>query len=514
MRYSLFLLVLALLGACTHKADENAGLNQKPLATVSVKDVTLADSSNLVSTVHVYWTGSDADGFIKGFKIAIDSGAYQPVQLKTDSLFRFTLSAGNTQQNIVFKVVAIDNQGVESAPARLILPVRNLPPVALFNASFMPRLDTALGVLSIPFIASDPDGDETLDSVFLRVNGGPWYPMAPRTASVTLIAQDPRQNGTQPARVYSAPKLNADITLQPRLLQGFVVGGANLFELKARDLAEAESPIAQILLADGTPRSFYVRPITSDLLVLDAYTVGVPTPESIYYPVLNAAYPQGWDRLDMTYQNGRNQQPLFTATMTTLLGQYKKVFWYSDAARLSSSGIRINRIDTSSLLVETISPILANYIGQAGTHVLMSASLPQGTQRLSSSSPLFALLPVDSISYLSNRQQLRRNQVVTSNAANYGNLRTLTLAQGGLTVNPTTFFPSAQTDSLYTAPITVPGSSPMTRAIGGRYPKGSSSPSLIFFTHDLHQLAGDTSAAQTKPEFTQFFQNVLTRDFN
>lgn len=523
MRYSLFLLVwVALLGACTHKADENAGLNQKPLATVSVKDVTLADSSNLVSTVHVYWTGSDVDGFIKGFKIALDSGAYQPVSLKTDSLFRFTLSAGNTQQNIVFKVVAIDNLGVESAPARLILPVRNTPPVALFNASFMPRLDTALGVLSIPFIASDPDGDETLDSVFLRVNGGPWYAMAPKTASVTLIAQNPRQNGAQPARVYSAPKLNADITLQQRPLQGFVVGGANLFELKARDLAEAESPIAQILLADGTPRSFYVRAITSDLLVLDAHSgTAAPTPESIYYPTLSRVYPQGWDRIDLLYGTGKNQQLLFTATMQTLFNEYSKIFWYSDAARVFPGGsLRINRIDTASMLVETISPLLANYIARPGKHVLFSAEFPDGTNRLSNTSPIYGFLPIDSIAYASSKWRLGRGLVVGAQQAGYPNLRTLTRNQlGNVKDGVDVFFPGPQTDSLYTAPVNYTGTPspptwPTSRAVGGRYPKGSSSPSLVFFTTDLHTLAGDTTAAQTKPEFTQFFQNVLTRDFN
>jgi hypothetical protein len=260
--------------------------------------------------------------------------------------------------------------------------------------------------------------------------------------------------------------------------------------------------------------------------VLDAHPgTAAPTPESIYNPVLAAAYPQGYDKIDLLYAGGKNQQRIFQTTFQYLLSQYNKVFWYSDPTRLipapNGGNISANRIDTALLLVETFAPLFADYINQPGKHLLFSARLPNGGNRLPITSPIYGLLPVDSITFISNRVQLGRNRVIPSLDVTpdkgYPNLRTLTPAQDGTVLSGVdTFFPNSQTDSIFAAPVTFPSPYPtyrISRVVGGRYPKGSASPSLIFFTVDLDRFAGDVSTGQTKPEFTDFFTKVLTRDF-
>jgi|GEM_PF-329187 len=522
MRTFLSIWVWALLAwvvaSCKPGVEGTANLNQAPVAALNVKEITLSDSTHLVSKVHLYWTASDADGFIKGFRLSVDNAAYSGVLSKTDSLFSFNLKNGTLTQNISVRVVAIDNLGSESAPAELVLPIRNSLPVVTFNNAFLPRLDTALAVLSLPFIASDPDGNNTLDSVFLRVNGGPWYGLASNTSSVFVVLSKPRELGTQPAFIYASARLNATPLLRSALLPGIQVGGPNTFEIMARDLAGAQSPIAQVLVA-GTPKPFYFKVITSDFLVLDAHPgTALPTPESTYNPVLAAAYPQGYDKIDLTVAGGKNQQKQALATFPLLLNQYKKVFWYSDKSRLISfngANISLNRIDSTLLLIESMAPIFAGYITQPDRHLLVSVDFPEGTNRLPLTSPVYGFLPVDSILYNSSRARLGRGVLINSNQTRYPTLRSLTRNQNGITLDGVeSFYPNAQCDTIYTAPLTFTSPEPSgSRAVGGRFPKGAAKPSLIFFSLELDKLAGDTTRAQSKPEFTEFMRNVLTRDF-
>jgi hypothetical protein len=177
-------------------------------------------------------------------------------------------------------------------------------------------------------------------------------------------------------------------------------------------------------------------------------------------------------------------------------------------------------VDTTLLLSETFAPVFANYIRTAGNHLLFSSSFPVAAMRLPSTSPIFGLLPIDSITYASNAVRLGRGVEVVSRDPNYGNLHTLTRYQNGVVLfGVNTFFPNAQTDSLYNAPITYSSATPTfptSRAVGGRFPKGAAKPSLIFFTMDLHILGGDISNPPNAapPELTDFLTKVLTRDFN
>lgn len=505
MRYTLLVLSVCLLAlqACSRKDDPNAGLNQKPLAKVNVKDVTLADPTNLISTVRLFWTGSDADGFVRGFRLSVNGGPYTSLINRTDSLFRFTLTAGDTIQTIVFRVVAVDNLNSESEPAEIRLPVRNSPPRVSFNA--LPKTDTLLGVITLPFLATDPDGDETLDSAFIRLNGGAWYALPKTAAAVYLLAADPRTAGVQNARVFYSNTLSSQRILLPAQLPGLEVGGANTFEMRVTDLSRTSSPVAQVL-DGGRVRAFFLRRITSDLLLLDAHnTRGEFAPEGKYFPTLNRVYPAGFDYIDLTANGGQNQPPVFVNTMGLLTEQYPKVFWYSDEARLT------NTVDNTQLLIETASPFLAAHLS-AGRKLLVSAKFPDaGARVLFPSTPLSGWLPIDSLQSQAGRIN-NRSLIVSLDTARYPNLRSLSAGQGGVIQQGVdTFFPSAQADSLYAGPLVWTGGTQNprpSRAIGGKAPRGSAKPSLIFFTVDLDRQSGDEAA------FDRFFNNVLNRDFN
>ena len=502
--------------ACKRKADEGAGLNQLPMATVSLKDVTLSDGTDLVSTVHLYWTGSDVDGFVKGFHILVNDSLVSGLVTRTDSTFRFSLTSGSERENLSFKIIAIDDKNAQSPPAEIILPIHNSRPVATFTLDRVPKSDTVLGVLVLPFSATDSDGPETLDSIFLRVNGGPWYGLPPTATQVGIVPQNPRATGQQAASIY----LNGDAgSLQRRALQGLVVDGANVFELKATDKASATSLIAIIKGGDSLSRSITVRGLHSDLLVINAHTfirpnpVNPPTPEQVYYPVLSQVYP-GYDLLDIIANGGRNQPLLFAPTLTLLMNQYTKVFMFTDAVKAN------NLVAPTEYLFETAAPVLQNYVAKTGNHLLFTSNFPGTTARLTpTSSPnLFQFLPIDSLIFASNRTFMARGSLVKARQPDYPDLFTTDSAQNGISeTGIITFYPGSTCDTLYTGPITLRGAAPQfpfSKAIAGRYPKGAIQPNLIFFTYELHKLAGNRRNTDPSPEYLELFRDILTRDFN
>jgi hypothetical protein len=231
----------SLLQGCKEPITGQKIPNRAPTASISLKEIKTADASNLVSTVRLFWTGADADGFIRGFQISIAGAPFSPLITTTDSLFRFQLTGGELQQNIAFLVRSVDDQGLIGIPDTLILPIRNSPPVASFPPSLQPRSDTALGALSVYFTVLDPDGPETLDSIYFRINGGPWLPLPASTTTLTLVPQNPGISGAQRASLYTGIGATPIATT----LDGLIVEGNNRFEVYGQDLAGATSPIAQ-----------------------------------------------------------------------------------------------------------------------------------------------------------------------------------------------------------------------------------------------------------------------------
>jgi len=126
-------------------------------------------------------------------------------------------------------------------------------------------------------------------------------------------------------------------------------------------------------------------------------------------------------------RRAKNQPPVYEATMRLLLAQYAKVFWYMDNSLNSSA----NRADTTSVLIETAAPILGEYIANNGK-LLLTSPFPDNTGRLDRDSPVFGLLPVDSIPFVSNTLRIGNHNPVTSDrpADGYPDLATSSTISG------------------------------------------------------------------------------------
>ncbi len=488
------------LMACKKEKDDRVP-NLAPETTVSVKEVMLADEANLTSTVHLYWSGSDQDGFVKSYQVSLDSGlTWSPDLTGTDSLFRFSFPSATPTARVVFMVRAVDEkQLADPTPAVLKLPLRNSAPTGIWDEA-LPLSDTVYSVIALPFRVADLDGNETIDSIYIRLNGpgNPWLGIRRTANFVAFRAEDPTVAGVQPARVY----LNGDTVALKTRIQGFRVEGTNTFELRVVDIAKAESPIATITTSTGTERQFYVKRKTSDLLVLDSHPGGgTRNPDPVYAGVLSAVYPSGYDRIDMTVNKGANQPRLYDATMRILLPMYPKVFWYMDNSRSSTT----NRLDTTQVVVESVARLLSEYVSQQGKHLLLSTPLPDNTARLPEDSPVYSLFGADRLSPESGNLRIGNRSLLTSTKG-YPELQ----AAAG-TTGADALFTSASADSLYSVPAlqttNPPYSGPKVIAIRARNSE-TGKVNRICFSVELHLLN------QNPANFQTMFDMILNQEFN
>lgn len=382
-----------LLSSCE---DQQPAPNQAPDTRLSLDTIKLTGEDRLQSTVTLNWTGSDEDGFVKGFEFRYGDQDWQFTKA-TDSTFRFLVEEGSQFRNISFEVRAIDNKDTrDPSPASLTIPVKNTPPVANFNTS-TPKADTAFTVLSLSWEVSDPDGNESLDSVFLRANQGPWVPVSRFTELITAVPENPRSTSTTAVNLFEGLQAEDQINTLP----GLNMAGDNNFYLKATDIAGATSPI-------DTLGPLYVEPQQSDLLVLAASTNSFPEPRDVYRPLIQKTY-GSYDYIDL-YANDQQYLPQFwNAAFAKRLNLYDKVFMFADANTINQE-----------LLLESASAALQRYLSQDG-QLLVTAKFPND---LRSSSSVFGYSPMRSIPEREEQPRLPTDNVIRP--VNNPDLRPLT----------------------------------------------------------------------------------------
>ena len=491
------LLAAAAFAGCQKEKDGQLP-NQKPETTATLRAITLADDDYLVSSVAISWSGTDGDGFVKAYELSTDGQSWSRVT-RTDSLIRFSFTTPSPTQVITLRVRAIDNQGgVDDTPAELLLPIKNQPPVAIFRASDVPYTDTVLFALTLPTRVTDPDGNETLDSVLIRCNGGSWVNLPKNTTVLTFIAENPDMAGAQPARIYR----NGPNELLPVRLEGFVVEGRNTFEITATDIARSRSPIGQILNAGGQQVGFYVRRKTADLLVIDNNTSTSPSPEATYFPILAQVAPQ-YDYVDFNRAKGSNQPRFFNVSMPLVLRLYPRVFWYMDDSRGSTG----NRSDTTSIILETAAPLLARYLEEGGK-LLLTTRLPDFTSRLPPDARSFGLIPADSLYQGNGQVKIKSRAVFNPLISDLPTLVNLRVSSGGGTIDGADVFkPSPLATPIYQVDsAAVAGVTPY-RTIAARRNGSNGRPNFYFFSVELNRLSDNPAMLQ------QLFYKVLIQDF-
>ena len=134
--------------------------NQPPSTFMTIAGIDREDEFRLSSQIRISWWGNDPDGYVAGFEYAINDtseGAWS-FTIRTDSTFILPITEGQTVDDVLFKVRAIDNDGAKDpVGARLQYPIVNSTPSVKFKSNETPA-DTMFGIASFGWTIDDPDG--------------------------------------------------------------------------------------------------------------------------------------------------------------------------------------------------------------------------------------------------------------------------------------------------------------------------------------------------------------------
>lgn len=426
----------------------------------------------LTSVVTMHWSGEDPDGYVKEYEISFDNSQWISVSQRTDSTFRFEIVNSNIA-DIQFYVRAVDNEGKpDPSPAYLLIPIKNTPPTLTLDQT-KPVPDTVYSVFSVLWIANDLDGEENLDSVFIKVNNGNWVALPKSIDFVSVIPSAPKVPGIQNALLYKG----TNALLHPSQLQGLNVGQMNRIYVKAKDkggiFSEPDSSAAFLLLAQN-----------ADFLVIDEHKGSSnPNPESVYFPAL-ANIGISYDYFDMN----AHPLPFLEPALGLYMGLYDVVFWYSDGSEYAEYGDQV--------FVEIAANTFQNYLNKGGK-LLISTKFPSRFNSLpaATSSAVFAFSPMESFSTASGQARIPMDSSVYSVGAYAGDYPTLKPSVFMSLISP--FYAKNTNDNLYQAQLQASGGWTGPSAVCGTSRFTNGRINQVFFSLELHKLNGDQAAFET-----------------
>lgn len=518
--FNCFCLTISLVGffACSDKSSEPDRTPPKTRLSIPAINIgTIDNPERIPSRFKLSWSATSATGFIKGYRIAWQLNQdFDPIQYfaqnptittrKTDSTFTFSIPVGTANPTVYFYVQAVDNLGqADPQPAKLIIPIINRNPDASFVASGMPTYPIIQSVLTLTVQATDPDGNQTIDSLLIRANGGAWIPLPTNSTLLTMVPIQPEATGTSSFKILSgfdATDTRKSISLiqsEKNNLQ------SNYFEIKAIDQTGGSSLVTR-------SDDYFILKKSADLLVVDADTLSGMQATGLYSQILNQVYPSGYDYIDMMRPfNGRRgaaQPKYWSLTFGELLKLYPKTFWYSDAGR------DFNMAEPNlNLMLETASEAIREYVANGGK-LLVSASFPTAasgaTIRLDSLSPILTWLPIDGRASKWTTGRVAANAEIKAATADSSNFPALSFTRGFTSVTP--FGP---TTDVNTRPLHLsntiaradfqPWRDPRHFAVRRVNAQGRTN--LVFFSIELWRLNGNPTNLQAN------FDRILNREF-
>lgn len=380
----MLLLGLLLVGMLSSCEDSQPAPNQPPDTRLSVDTIKLSGENRLQSTVTLKWSGTDQDGFVKGYEYRFADRDWEFVTT-TDSTFRFLVEEGDQTRDIRFEVRAIDNKDArDPSPASLTIPVKNSAPQAKWDTE-IPGSDTVFTVMPLSWSVSDPDGNESLDSAFIRINEGPWLPVTRFVEVATLVPEDPRSTSSTSAQLFKGLEAAEQLGQLPNVN----MAGNNTFYLKATDIAGATSAI-------DTLGPIYLKAQQNDLLVLAASNNSFPDPRGVYKPLIRQVY-GGFDYIDLFERDQQYFPQFWNAAFAKRLNLYDKVFLFADDKTINQE-----------LILESASAGLQGYLNQGG-HLFITATFPND---LRSSSTVFSYSPMARIPQRDEQQRIPTDSVI------------------------------------------------------------------------------------------------------
>ncbi|MCS7163078.1 MAG: hypothetical protein NZ958_07135 [Bacteroidia bacterium] len=450
-RLGLALLCLPL--ACQKKDSPRP--KQPPLVRFFLDSIGLEGESRLPSRFTLRWYGDDPDGYIVGYEVRLSPQDWR-FTTQQESTFVVPFTAGEQYKDVVVEVRAVDNDGLRTTPpARLRVPLRNSPPLCKLQPQLAPP-DTTLPAITLSFTLEDPDGSETLDSLYLRIGNGPWFALSPRHRLLTLVPVDP--TAPSPTYIFAGTSLTPIATLPTPLPLDDTVRIA----LRVKDQGGLFSEIE-------TTQPIYIRRKTADWLFLDSWN------NDEAYTALEADLRSSWGAYD--YWNLRlntHRPPALIPTWLHIWRLYPRIFWIG-------SSITIEDLEAAEVLIE-------KYLQQGG-RLCVNFPLPA---RLDTTSAIFRWSPMDSLSRQEQDGLLPPNSPVQAQVSGFPNLTNgLPFFLSG--INPP--YPKGTAQVLYEMPGLIRGNGqpwpsglPRTAAIG--FPTASGKFLQIYLILPLHQLGG------------------------
>lgn len=405
---SLWLLVIIFFSGCN---KEEGSLNQvsAPSSFLFINKIGLDSSNALVTKVKLYWNGTSQNGYIKGYKVAWDLDSVTVLTklnaakmiTRTDSTFLLDFSGSSSKDygNVYFGVQAIDDKNVADPNPKLIkIPLKNSAPVIKFKPDEMIEKSGFQTALSLSWSLTDVDGIDNIDSLFIKVNSGKWISINKKYRYLTLVPENDASATRQNALIYEGSNLAKNLEIPTPLgqkLEDFVVSDTtsdsknfNVVYLMAKDLAGKVSY--------DTSAKFVCQVRKSDFLVLDCFRAS-NDPDNKYdeiFKALNLPY-QKFDLLN-------NRPASWLTDFYLMLNSYKKVFWYSDFNNVNANEL---------LLLDFAAPAFVQYLRNNGK-LIVSATFPDGTSQAPLGSPIYTLLPMDSVTKKSQSLNIRGLQPI------------------------------------------------------------------------------------------------------
>lgn len=329
--------------------------NQPPETTLFVQGP--VDPVNHV--VHLYWFGSDPDGFVVDYEFRFiypgeladtvkwvsttRPGTNGKPLVRTDSLFTIPSPAGIIDP--MFEVRAVDDQGLRDAtPATEHFTFTNLPPVATFTDRLL-RRDSTFASATVNWSGLDVDGDAT--------------------RLVFLVYMD--SLGSEPKDITGAFRTSArSMTLPTAWFRqgGKLLSGPRSLFIRAIDDGGR--------LGDRDSMGWYVwAPVTDPdpdlnarlLIIDDAPGAGSFTIDTLYTNAARRNLPAGtWRVLQLDV----NQPFRSTADLAQTLKLFKSVVWY-----------RGNQA-TVSTLIQNYQDGIASYLDSGGRLYLEGLNIVEG----------------------------------------------------------------------------------------------------------------------------------------
>jgi len=477
MQRFLQMLALVLGVASVVSCEEGSPLANNPPDTRIFVDAINLDSTNRLNTVvRLHWLGTDRDGYVEGYEISINDREWA-YTTATDSVFRFELGATNdpngvidSTADILFQVRAIDNLGArDESPDMLLVPIKNTKPTARFD-SVLTLPDTVSIVGSVSWNVSDIDGEETLDSVYVRINDGPWRTFVPTVDFLTFQPVDATLPGSQSAELFTG----SEATRQAEPLPGLVVDGENYLYLRTRDISGSFSEV-------DTLGPFYLQGRSSDFLVVAEH--GDEAAIDRYRELLDATL-DSYDWYDL-----QNRLPNFwEPTFSLFLRSYDRVFWFSDGVPNEEEG--------EQLLLSVAGPTLQNHLNDGGK-LLITTSFPgeYNTPDIVNSSLIFDYSPLDSLSSSSGQARVPTGSKISPLGEWVGKVDTL-IASGFIT-SADPFYTSGLNVNLMEAEITAINDWQGPSVVAARTRFNNGRTNQVFFSLELYRLDGNPAALES-----------------